>query len=240
MSGLIFVALFAAWAIYLVPRALQAHDEMARTRSVQSFSNRLRTFGHASAKDEDDAPATPVVVAPVIASARDRRVAARKAAARRRRVLLALVMAGVVVGGVAAAGYLPLWSLAIPVAAVVGFLAIARLSVRASRPKAAVEAAPIGMTAAATLIIEEVEETETSMASPHSVEVAAEDDGLWDPLPVTLPSYVTKPSARRTIRSIELTGIVSSGHDEEDSRLARDAEAALMMDAAPERRIAGA
>ena len=32
------------------------------------------------------------------------------------------------------------------------------------------------------------------------------DDGgsLWDPLPVTLPTYVTKPQAKRTVRTIDL------------------------------------
>ena len=33
MSALIFVALAVAWAVYLVPKALKHHDEVARTRS---------------------------------------------------------------------------------------------------------------------------------------------------------------------------------------------------------------
>ena len=28
---------------------------------------------------------------------------------------------------------------------------------------------------------------------------------LWDPLPVTLPTYVIKPKARRTVRTIDLS-----------------------------------
>ena len=57
-------------------------------------------------------------------------------------------------------------------------------------------------------------------------EAALADDGsLWDPLPVTLPTYVNKARARRTVRTIELTGISSSGHDESASALAREAEA---------------
>ena len=34
---------------------------------------------------------------------------------------------------------------------------------------------------------------------------------------MTLPTYVNKARARRTVRTIELTGISSSGHDETDS-----------------------
>jgi hypothetical protein len=51
---------------------------------------------------------------------------------------------------------------------------------------------------------------------------------LWDPVPVTLPTYVSKPPARRTVRTIDLdsTGVWTSGRTEADSALAREAEAA--------------
>ena len=55
------------------------------------------------------------------------------------------------------------------------------------------------------------------------------DPTLWDPVPVTLPTYVTKPAAtRRTVRTIALddSGVWTSGNTEGDSRLAREAEAA--------------
>ncbi|MGH3472070.1 MAG: hypothetical protein ACRDPG_08510, partial [Nocardioidaceae bacterium] len=50
----------------------------------------------------------------------------------------------------------------------------------------------------------------------------ADGDSLWDPLPVTLPTYVDKPAAKRTIRTIELgePGTWSSGHSEADSKTA--------------------
>ena len=45
---------------------------------------------------------------------------------------------------------------------------------------------------------------------------------LWDPLPVTLPSYVNAPVAPRTFRTIELgePGTWSSGHSDADSETA--------------------
>ncbi len=49
----------------------------------------------------------------------------------------------------------------------------------------------------------------------------------WDPVPVTLPTYVTKePAARRSVRTIDLdsTGVWTSGRSEIDSALARGAE----------------
>jgi hypothetical protein len=45
---------------------------------------------------------------------------------------------------------------------------------------------------------------------------------LWDPLPVTLPTYVTKPKARRTVRTIDLgePGTWTSGRTVEDAEIA--------------------
>ena len=54
---------------------------------------------------------------------------------------------------------------------------------------------------------------------------AVVDPTLWDPMPVTLPTYVTKPAAnRRSVRTIDLdsTGVWTSGHSEADSALVRD------------------
>ena len=58
--------------------------------------------------------------------------------------------------------------------------------------------------------------------------VAVDDPGLWDPVPVTLPTYVGKATARRTVRTIDLddTGVWTSGRTEADSQLAREAEEA--------------
>jgi hypothetical protein len=41
-------------------------------------------------------------------------------------------------------------------------------------------------------------------------------EALWDPLPVTLPTYVTKPRAGRTVRTIDFgsAGAWTSGHIE--------------------------
>ena len=89
------------------------------------------------------------------------------------------------------------------------------------------------------LLVEDLDAEQREQA-----EAALADDGsLWDPLPMTLPTYVNKARARRTVRTIELTGINSSGHDESDSALAREsAESAQSTedDAAEQRRVAGA
>ena len=74
---------------------------------------------------------------------------------------------------------------------------------------------------------------------------------MWDPVPVTLPTYVAKaPAAPRTVRTIDLesTGVWTSGRSESDSALAREAEQSARVEkaeqverdrAAAERRATG-
>jgi hypothetical protein len=59
--------------------------------------------------------------------------------------------------------------------------------------------------------------------------VSTTGEALWDPLPVTLPTYVTKPRAGRTVRTIEFgqAGAWTSGHIEgEDTELPQAADGA--------------
>jgi hypothetical protein len=62
---------------------------------------------------------------------------------------------------------------------------------------------------------------EDAVAEQHADVVSVrteEGSDLWDPLPVTLPTYVGKPAAHRTIRTIELgePGAYSAGHLDSD------------------------
>jgi hypothetical protein len=62
----------------------------------------------------------------------------------------------------------------------------------------------------------------------EAVALATSDGGsLWDPLPVTLPTYVDKPAAARSVRTIDLgePGTWSAGHSAADSKTAASADA---------------
>ncbi len=66
-------------------------------------------------------------------------------------------------------------------------------------------------------------------AEAAALTAAATDSGsLWDPLPMTLPTYVGKARATRTVRTIDLTepGSWSSGRSEADSELVEETAAA--------------
>ena len=78
--------------------------------------------------------------------------------------------------------------------------------------------------------VADFDENEDTIGIPVAALQAAlaptEDGGtLWDPLPVTLPTYVTKPRAHRTVRTINLgePGTWTSGHTAADTEIAAQA-----------------
>lgn len=250
MSGLIFVALFVGWAVYLIPKFMREHEDLATTRTLQDFSARVRVFAATRTMPKmdlygPDEPTIEIAMAEVETMlGRDARrplpsrTAAKKAAQRRRRVLLVLLMATTVVGLLAGARIAPLWTPVIPVALVLVFLMSARRSVRrmnaarrsAARRLAAPVAPPVRVEAVPEIVEEVLIEAEVSVED----EAPAEANRLWDPVPMTLPTYIDKPVARRTVLGIDLNhGVVSSGHDAADSEMVRAAEAAAMADDTP-------
>jgi hypothetical protein len=242
LSGLIFVALAIAWAAYLIPKALRHHDDVVRGRSIDRFSQSMRVLARrepVSARmarlvvSPARAATTAVVSTKPTAGSPDpdevfaaRRLATARATRRRRRVLSLLLVALVAVVAVCASGRLTWPYVAIPAALLVAWLVACRLMVRQERawtPAVLVESPD-------ALAADTVEPTaaETTSSSPAVTADVPRDPSLWDPVPTTLPTYVSKPPARRSVRTIDLdsTGVWTSGRSESDSALAREADAA--------------
>lgn len=231
MSALIFVALAVAWAAYLIPKALRHHSEADESRSVENFSSRMRVVAH---REPISRKATRLVTpsetrasdgTPTPEDLRARRLATRRATQRRRRVLSLILVALVVVGGLAVNGTIQSWYAAIPGGLLVVWLILCRVMVKSERRTG--------------VSLVELVETPTANAKPDPADADTEtiprvgadatpsaDPSLWDPVPVTLPTYVTKPAARRTVRAIDLesSGVWTSGRSEIDSAIAREAE----------------
>ena len=294
------MVLAQAWAVYLIPKALKHHDEIARTRSIDRFSTAMRVLARrepvnrrdarlvvtpprptasAVAAVEASAPAAPVSEDVRRPAARPlaRRAAARAAARRRRHVLLFLVAVDLIVIGVAAFALVPWWSVAIPAALTLVYLALCRRQVRRENdvlwdnadeaplesdivPRRAIRVeAPYGtpltgrndqgfeevspdedtvaisaVAVSAALGAGSAAEADAAAARALSLETVAvavptvDGGSLWDPLPVTLPTYVGKSRAARTVRTIDLSepGTWSSGRSEADSLLVEQATAA--------------
>ncbi|WP_243056510.1 hypothetical protein [Nocardioides sp. SR21] len=253
LSALIFVALAAAWAAYLVPMALRHHEDDVRGRSVDRFSRTMRVLARREPVDSRKSqlvtpgqPAATVEATPAPAAAKQplspaaRRAAAKRATQRRRNVLALILVATLAVTGVAAFGVISWWYVAIPVAVLAAWLVTCRIMVKGERkalapearlpfvpaeeepePATEVAAAPAAEVEADTDEIDPMADTSAGMA-------AVVDPALWDPVPVTLPTYVTKPAATRTVRTIAFddTGVWTSGRTDADAQLAREAEQA--------------
>ena len=198
----------------------------------------------------------------------DVRTAARAAARRRRRILGLLLLGAAGTAGAAALAYLPWWSVAVPVGLSLVFLVLCRTQVRREvasvvRPAAAPDTAaapvlPVAPSVPAQRTAEEPEPAwaDEAAAAPVVSDLRAEDtvdvpvsalqgvagaDGgsIWDPLPVTLPTYVTAPKAHRTVRTIELgePGTWTSGHTTQDAEIAVQAAQPVAQDEPGQRAV---
>ena len=251
LSALIFVALAVAWAVYLIPKALQHHDQVVRSRSVDRFSHTMRVLARREPVNPRNArlvvtpsraAAPPVVVTKPLQPAPQaetptaveptRREAARVATRRRRRVLGLLLVLNAAVIGLAAFALVTWWYVAASAALLVAWLVACRVMVKGERRR---WDAPAPTTATEESLPDAVPPTEAGHEQGDdpfedtTQTPAVVDAGLWDPMPVTLPTYVTKPAAtRRSVRTIDLdsTGVWTSGRTEVDAQIAREADSA--------------
>lgn len=243
LSSGIFVALAVGWACYLIPKALRHHDEVAKSRSVETFSAATRVVARREPVGRSEA---------VIVSAPDpkvARLAAARAARKRRRILGLLGLAMIVCASLAAFQVMAWHWVAVPVGLAAGFLVLCRVLVKRERRTAWVASERV------TAASEE--------AAPEIVDLGAESDedttlldlsdlkqpepvaSFWDPLPMAVPTYVGKEMANRSVRTIDLAapGVVSSGHNAADSRLVAESDARRAdrdEDEGPQRLAAGA
>lgn len=151
ISALIFVALAVAWAVYLIPKALEHHDEVIRSRSVERFSATMRVLARREPINRRDARlvVTPsrLAKAPTVEtkatsaplpqpSYAARRASAAKATRRRRNVLGLVLLVNAVVIGLAVANVLVWPSVAVPVGLLVAWLVACRVMVKGERAAA--------------------------------------------------------------------------------------------------------
>ncbi|NIK56856.1 hypothetical protein [Kribbella shirazensis] len=222
-TGLIYVAIVAAWAAYLVPMWLKRGDEARRTPVVPSSDearvlsrdpSRPRYVVRPAGSTAADDPSPPQRYVPN----RARRVAAM----RRRRVLSILTLSLLSVVALAGLAILPWWSVAVPGSLIVAFVVLTRVQLRRqarARARAAAERrtraqarhdrGPAGKPAPTPddeLTIEVKLPAEPAPAAAPAKQEKPASEGLWDPVPVTLPTYVMKEKAPdRTVRTISLT-----------------------------------
>ncbi len=219
MTGLIYVAIIAVWAVVLVPAWLRRHDHMDSERSVDRFSRSLQALstrdsvfgiplptadgqegGAARVDAPDVAPEVFTVrrqdlagvsnrVSGLVSGAGSKR--ASISAAGRRRVVLGVLAAGlVVVAGLVVGGVLLPIALVVPVALILAFVVAARRQVRSVQHRRVAQ----GQRAPA--------KQAASAPAPRRA-VAGQAGATWEARPATLPTYVTAPPAAEFPRVID-------------------------------------
>ena len=217
-TGLIFTAIAVAWLAYLVPHFVRRRDDdpVESTDPADRFSDSMRIVEHGTAPllDQDLSEiASYEVSTPMTrrAAINDLRRLERMAAVRRRRVLLGLMAVLSALVGLAAVELVPWWAVAVSGGLVVGFFVISRISVMVMRRSLDRRHAEISQGGGeVTLFLtrpgQSAKADRTVADGNGSSSTKTSSNVLWDPIPVTVPTYVSKPLAPRTVRTIDLSG----------------------------------
>ncbi|MDQ1614984.1 MAG: hypothetical protein QOJ60_923 [Actinomycetota bacterium] len=232
-SGVIYAGIIVLWAVYFIPRWLRRHEELSETRSVEKFSDAMRILSHRQATPDQRyvvMPARPVEPKPAKRARRKqlRRDRATSIAERRRRVLLLLMLVSVATGVAVPLSPVQWWVPVLLAALTVADLVHLRLQERrrlelerlrdtvrrrtrsrlrrfdsAERIVAARQVIAHQRAAAdeARRAADEVAAAEEWAAQARRAEQAAG----WEPVPVPLPTYVSKPVVRRGARAVDVT-----------------------------------
>jgi hypothetical protein len=214
----IFGAIAIAWLAYLVPHFVRhREDEQIDEPELDNrFADSMRIVrtGAAPLLNQDlEQIQTFEVSTPQTrrAAVADLRRLQRLAASRRRRVLLGLMAVVSATLGVCAVGLLPRWVAAIPGGLLLIFVVVARISLRSMRESLDARYRRIRRGSDEQTVFlsrHEVsspgarQSVKTEKPKPEVVTSGA----LWDPVPITMPTYVSKPLAPRTVRTIDLSG----------------------------------
>ncbi|MEU4290125.1 hypothetical protein AB0E63_18045 [Kribbella sp. NPDC026596] len=227
-TGLIYVAIVAAWAAYLVPMLLKRNDEARRRPVSTSADARVLSRDPSRPRYVVRPPGAAPVASGAAGGALDGATdlpppqryvpnrARRVAAMRRRRVLSILTLSLLSVVALAGLQMLLWWTVAIPGSLIVAFVVLTRVQLRRQARSRARQAAkrralqqarhdrgPAGKPAPSP---DEEMTIEVKLPEPQVEKPAVPAEGLWDPVPVTLPTYVMKEKAPdRTVRTISLS-----------------------------------
>ena len=217
-TGVIFAAIAIAWLAYLVPHFVRRRDDedlLEDPDPADRFSDSMRIvrYGTAPLLDQDLEEIAPFEVSTPQtrrAAVNDLQRLERLAASRRRRVLLALMAALSAVIAFSAVGLIPWWSTAIPGGLVLIFVVVARISVHIMLKGLDARYREIRHgNNESTIFLSRKDFAKSGLATHPSsgkAHLAERPGTLWDPIPITMPTYVSKPLAPRTVRTIDLSG----------------------------------
>lgn len=212
LTGVIFAIISAFWLVFLVPyflarRGLPAEGDGEIDIPFTPRAITVVRTGESLAEAEEGSAevSTPLTRR---AQLRELELIDARAAQRRRRVLIFLLLVQLAVAVIAALSLLQWWSALIPAALIAGFLMIARFTVKAMRRDLDLRAHKIREAGAEETVALALGAHD---GNEHSIEISAPIaalGSLWDPIPITRPTYVSTPLAPRTVRTIDLSAPV--------------------------------
>ncbi|MGL5406626.1 MAG: hypothetical protein ACRDAX_07590 [Propionibacteriaceae bacterium] len=229
LAGVIIAVIVAALLLYLIPSLLGVRTVDDAATQDLSFGSTMRTIHVANESldiDESLFVSTPYTRR---SQFRDIRRHEQRTAAFRRWALLGIIAGIILAAATSLAGFTPWWVLGIPLGLLGAFIGIVRMSVRVvkKQKKQRIHDIRYGDDMNDTICFAAIRaeaEREVELTAP--IEFSG---SLWDPVPVTMPTYVQKPLASRTVRTIDLSApVVAAAHP-----FPPTADAQIPVEAAP-------
>lgn len=221
--GVIFGVIVIAWIAFLVPDLLSRKGDpgLLDQQTIDQFAESMQVVRRSDQAapgfltDSGARVSTPLTRR---AAKRDLRAAAKVSVRRRRVGLLAhlvLLVVGVVVPFIAPISH---WWTALPGAMLVGWLAISRYSVVSVQRMLDERRREIDFAGDEDTIVITADAPQESVQFATETERSIEITGpigetlgsLWDPIPVTPTTYVSRPLLPRSVRTIDLAAPVAS------------------------------
>ena len=218
LTGLIFGVVALAWLAYLVPWFLSQRDQSMsdETESTIGFGHTMRLLRSGSPAPEDLDLLEAEVSTPLMRQAARREASRRARRAARSRTFGLLVLIGtlITVVGLAGLGRVAWWVAPAVIGGIVVFLVLSRVSTALLNRRLDARLADVELADDEQTIGIAVGEFffDDEDAHEHSVELSGPIEpmagSLWDPIPVTTPTYVSRSTAPRTVRTIDLSAPV--------------------------------
>ncbi len=218
LAGIVLLSITLALLAFLIPAALAKRGSDTVAEAARGNFAGTRKMLHSSHVTPPDKQVYPEDLAEVstpytrAAGLRDVRRRARLAAVWRRRGLVAILLMNVALAAATVFGYLPWYAVVIGFGLLFSQLIVSRiLTVRLYRRLDAEVALHRANWSEETVVLAEVigsVEGENEHSVEISVPVQEMMGSLWDPIPVTAPTYVSSPLAPRTVRTIDLAAPV--------------------------------
>ena len=214
LAGIVISALVLAVLAFGLPWLANHKDDVdvLDADPTERFSDSMRILRRDIADYVDDIPTDVSTPLTRNAELMELRLLARSAAMRRRRVVSALLLVNVITLVLCVFDVVPWWAAGFAGLGLIAFLVSARVGVTLMHKRFDERAARVrdGYAEADCTSVIKMPKKEPSKEISVDLSAPETTGALWEPIPVTTPTYVSKPLVPRTVRTIDLSAPVTS------------------------------